>query len=133
MRCAACGEEGALLTGRLRPYTNFECDIYECSVCGARFTPHVDGVHEELHAAPHSTYGFQRQLADEVASAYQAGDGSAIRRLSELMGSQASFLARSRAALAVRLNGSPGALEALKSYAETGDDPLAAELRSWLR
>ncbi len=72
--CRICGAATVRCVGTLRPYLDFETEIFDCSTCGCRWAPHAPDVHERLHSAKTSTYAWQHALGRRVEDLFRGGN-----------------------------------------------------------
>ena len=79
--CRICHEPGPRLIGQYKPYHEFQAfDVFDCKRCQCRFVWRKDAVHESMHAANHSPYVLQKDLAKKIARFYQAAEVDQARK-----------------------------------------------------
>lgn len=79
--CRVCGSTAITKRGEVEYLQGLRCTVYDCGGCSCRFTPHVSGVHQQLHQQPAiSYYNDYIALADRCAARFRAGDLDGLRR-----------------------------------------------------
>lgn len=66
MECRICHAQNAKSMGHIRAYLDYGVEIFDCAVCGCRFTQRDDSAYERLHCDESSTYGTHQQFAHAV-------------------------------------------------------------------
>ena len=79
MRCTACGAQDTEQVGMYRPYSDYDCFVHDCLVCGARFAQHDGSIYEKLHSTRGSPYDVQWNLAEEIVDSFRRDDLAALR------------------------------------------------------
>lgn len=74
MICRVCNSEETSLLKIYRPYSDYECEIFDCGHCGSRFAPYRKEIYEILHSNANSTYSWHSELARKTKNYFDKGD-----------------------------------------------------------
>lgn len=81
MKCRVCYSENTLNVGRLKPYLDYECDVFECLDCASRYVEYDESIYDKLHSKSETSYSFHEELAIEVGRYYKEGQSQNIRKI----------------------------------------------------
>ena len=73
MHCRVCGSADTNFIIHYQPYVDYGVDIYDCTKCLSRFTPHDETMHEKLHSRP-SSYSSHIQQEKRIIEQLNEGD-----------------------------------------------------------
>ena len=79
MTCRICRSTHAEQIGEVEYYSGFAWPIYDCAICGCRFTRHDNSIYEWLHRQPGSSYALYRELLEKCKRFFDAGDIDGLR------------------------------------------------------
>lgn len=80
MKCRICHSNEISNLGILKPYLDYECEVFECSQCSSRFVEYDESIYEKLHSNSSSSYASHEEIALEVSRLYRRKNLNGIRK-----------------------------------------------------